>query len=257
MNILQQFALFVGVFGISGVLFFEQSLASRLLESGVLENTIPRVQFEEFAADVFGADAQYSWYGSEGFHPAVFVMLEKDGVRRKVSLNAFSGEILDAHFDAEKDESLSGFLMRVASEEAVERERILQEQIANEKALTEKEELQRLQAEAEKIAQEEEQKKKDLAEEKRVADFATAQEQQQKDADRAAASAQQKTAAQEAARLAAEQDVAAEAQRIADKRAAEFAAEKAAALEAQRIADQKAADVAAQKKQKQIKTRAS
>ncbi len=109
MNLLQRFFLFVSIFGISGILFFEQALGARLLESGFFENTISRPQAEDFVSDRFDGVAQYSWYGSRGFRPAIYVMLEKDGIQRKVVLNALSGDVIDAHFDSTKEETFAEF----------------------------------------------------------------------------------------------------------------------------------------------------
>lgn len=105
--------LLFGVVGIvSSVVFFQESLGTKFLESdyfkdsGLIEQSVAK----EFVAEKFDVTPLYSWYGAKNFQPAVFVVVQKGKQQKKIVINAFSGKSIDDHFPPASSVTLPEFL---------------------------------------------------------------------------------------------------------------------------------------------------
>ncbi len=97
LSLLKNIALFVFVGVIGMGVIFEESIGGEILESMDFVGLIQKPAAEAFAAEKFGGTSLYSWYGFEKFRPAIFVMIDQNGVQKKIVLQAFSGNILEQH----------------------------------------------------------------------------------------------------------------------------------------------------------------
>lgn len=261
-NIGKNIAFFSLTFIIGMVVFFQESLAGKVLENGNFENILSHKEAEAFVSEAYHGKALYSWYGASNFVPAIFVVYQDGNAQRKVIINAFSGEeIKEGGSRKNRHESLAQFRQhkQLQLEHTAQKEAELAAQAKAAKRAA-KEEAKRA---AEKAAAEEEAR---IAEEKereeQQAMLATQKAEEAALAQQQAIEAEaKKIAAQRAARRAEEQAAAAAAAQLAEQRAAEkHAAEKLATTKAEaekRAAEKRAAEKAAAQRKAQTRSRAS
>ncbi len=103
--LLSVFAVVVGA-----AVFFQEGIGGAILTKYDFYGKIQRIDAENYVREAYADVAvYYSWYGSKEFHPAIFVMAEKDGRQGKIIIDAFSGKVFSSKFPRTKELSYYEF----------------------------------------------------------------------------------------------------------------------------------------------------